>query len=200
MLFNTLLDPGSGVDIEQLVFELHEALDVGAFQRAWQCVLARHPVLRTHLRWEDLDEPVQQVQTQVELPWEEQDWRGSAGSGRDQDLAEFLGADRRRGFELTRAPLFRLTLLRHGEDEVHLVWTFHHTVLEGRSYALVAREVFAFYEAFHQGDQLSLPLPRPYRDYIDWLQLQDFSKSEAFWRETLEGFVAPTPLAIDGAP
>ena len=72
-------------------------------------------------------------------------------SERGERFADFLSADRRRGFDLTRAPLFRLTLLRYGGAEWHLIWTFHHTVLEGRSYALVLREVFAFYEAFCQG-------------------------------------------------
>ena len=200
MLFNTLLDPESGVDIEQLLCELHEQVDVTAFQRAWRCVVARHPVLRTNLRWENLTEPRQEVHAQVELPWDEQDWRGIAGSDRDERIAQFQNTDRRRGFELTRAPLFRLTLLRHGEAEFHLIWTIHHTVLEGRSFALVLPEVFGFYEAFRQGKEISPPLPRPYRDYVDWLQQQDFSKDEAFWRETLKGFTAPTPLIVDHAP
>ncbi|MCI0428002.1 MAG: amino acid adenylation domain-containing protein, partial [Nitrospiraceae bacterium] len=180
--------------------ELHEMLDVAAFQRAWRCIVARHPVLRTKLRWENISEPRQEMHAQVELPWEEHDWRGIAGTERDKRIAEFLIADRRRGFELTRAPLFRLILLCYGEAEFHLIWTFHHTVLEARSFALALRELFAFYEAFRQGKEISLPLPRPYRDYIDWLQQQDFSKDEAFWRETLKGFTTPTPLIVDHVP
>jgi len=117
MLFNTLLEPGSGVDMEQLLCELDEALDVAAFQRAWRCVVARHPVLRTRFLWEGLIEPLQEVHAEVELPWEELDWRGVAGSERDERIAEWLGADRRRGFDLTCAPLFRLTLVRFGEAE-----------------------------------------------------------------------------------
>ena len=66
----------------------------------------------------------------------------------------------------------------------------------GRLFTLL-REVFAFYEAFRSGTELELPLPRPYRDYIDWLQQQDFSKAEPFWRQTLKGFSAPTPLVVD---
>jgi hypothetical protein len=30
----------------------------------------------------------------------------------------------------------------------------------------------------------------PYRSHIDWLQQQDFSKTEAFWRQTLKDFGA----------
>jgi amino acid adenylation domain-containing protein len=200
MLFNTLLDPGSGVDIEQLLFELHETIDVVSFQRAWHFATARHPVLRTNLRWEYLDEPRQEVHSWVELPWEDQDWQGFAVTEREERFAALLGADRRRGFDLTNAPLWRLTILRYGMAEWRLIWTFHHTILEGRSYRLVLREVFAFYESFCRGEEPTLPVPRPYRDYIDWLQQQDFSKAETFWRQTLKGFSTPTPLAIDYAP
>src|SRR5262245_51773392 len=57
MLFHSLLAPNSGVDIEQLYCELHEALDVAAFQRAWRCVIERHPILRTSFSWRDVAEP-----------------------------------------------------------------------------------------------------------------------------------------------
>src|SRR5262249_40741636 len=33
--------------------------------------------------------------------------------------------------------------------------------------------------------------------YIAWLDRQDLSKAESFWRENLKGFDAPTPLIID---
>lgn len=200
MLFNALSEPGSGVDIEQLCCELRESLDVETLQRAWQRVVARHPALRTSLRWQDLAEPLQEVHSQVDLPWEEHDWRKISGSSRDERLAAFLNEDRRRGFDLMRAPLFRLSLLRHGDAAFHLIWTVHHTALEGRSIALVIAEAFAFYEAFCQGRELSPPAPRPFRDYIEWLGRQDPANDEAFWRQTLQGFSAPTPMGVDHAP
>lgn len=199
MLFNTLLDPGSGVDIEQLLFELHEALDVTAFQRAWRYVTARHPVLRTNFRWKDLEEPRQEVTAQIALPWDQQDWQGIAETERDKQFADLLTADRHRGFDLARVPLWRLTMLRYGEADWRLIWTFHHTILEGRSYRLVLQEVFKFYEGFCRGEEVTLPVPRPYRDYIEWLRQQDFGSSETFWRQTLKGFTTSTPLPIDQA-
>lgn len=38
-----------------------------------------------------------------------------------------------------------------------------------------------------------------YRDYIAWLDRQDLSKAEAFWRENLKDFTAPTSLVVDHA-
>ncbi len=199
MLFNTLLEPTSGVDIVQVVCYLHEELDVAAFQRAWRCVVSRHPALRTNLRWEGLDEPQQEVLSNIDLPWEEQDRRGIAEAEREKHTADFMDLDRRRGFDLTRAPLFRLTVFQYATVEFHFVWTLHHSILDGRSFRQVLQELFAFYECLRQGKEMFLPLPRRYRDFVDWLQQQDFSKHEDFWRESMRGFKAPTSLVVDHA-
>lgn len=197
MLFHSLLAPDSGVDIEQVLCELHEALDVAAFKRSWQCAIKRHPILRTKFSWQGVDQPRQEVHSVAELPWDEQDWRNVPLDEKKDRLAAFLISDRRRGFNMSQAPLFRLSLFHWDTADSRLIRTFHHTLLDGRALIQLLRELFAFYEAFRSGTELELHRPRPYRDYIDWLQQQDFSKAEPFWRKTLKGFSAPTPLVID---
>jgi amino acid adenylation domain-containing protein len=71
--------------------------------------------------------------------------------------------------------------------------------MDGWCLSIILKEVFAFYEAFKQTDNLYLDAPRPYRDYITWLQQQDLSQAETFWRQALQGFTAPTPLILDRA-
>jgi amino acid adenylation domain-containing protein len=200
MLFHSLLAQGSGVYIEQLLCDLFEMVDEAALRQAWLTVIRRHAVLRTSFRWADLDEPQQLVHAEVELPWEQQDWRGIADTEQERRLADHLEADRRRGFEMARAPVLRLTLIRRGDSKSRLIWTFHHALLDARSIPPILREVFSYYEAFRCGTELELELPRPFVDYIDWVQKQDFSEAEAFWRRSLEGFTEPTPLAIDRLP
>jgi amino acid adenylation domain-containing protein len=200
MLFHSLLAQGTGVYIEQVLCELHEVLDEVALRQAWAIVIDRHPVLRTDFRWADLDEPQQVVHAQVEVPWEQQDWRGTADAEQERRLTNLLEADRRRGFDMACGPLLRFTLLRCCENKSRLIWTFHHALVDGRSFAPVLREVFAHYEALRAGTELRLGLPRPYRDYISWLQTQDFSRAEGFWTRALEDFTTPTPLLADHVP
>src|SRR5205823_3432606 len=38
-----------------------------------------------------------------------------------------------------------------------------------------------------------------YRDYLAWLARQDQQAALAYWKRTLAGFTAPTPLGIDRA-
>ena len=198
MLFHALAAPGSGVDIEQMVCTLREEIDPEALRAAWRHVIARHPILRTAFHWEA--QPVQQVWEKADAPWHGEDWRETAADARESRMAAWLRDDRRRGFAMDEAPLMRLALFHFGEREHCLVWTFHHALLDGRSFPIVLREVFAFYAAIRAGTTLALPSPRPYRDHIDWLQTQDPSASAAYWREALSGFTAPTPLVIDGLP
>ncbi len=67
-------------------------------------------------------------------------------------------------------------------------------MIDGWSLAIVLKEFLALYEALRAGRQLTLPRRRPYRDHIAWLQRQDMAAAEAYWRQTLAGFTAPTPL------
>ena len=62
--------------------------------------------------------------------------------------------------------------------------------------SLVLREVFAFYEAFSRGGDADVPLPRPYRDYIEWLRTLDHDAAKPYWQDVLSGFRAPTPLVV----
>ncbi|WP_339401448.1 amino acid adenylation domain-containing protein [Tychonema sp. BBK16] len=197
MLFNHLQSEQPGVDIEQMICSLHEDLNISTLTQAWQRVFERHPILRTSFAWQGLDEPMQTVDDGVQIPLEYQDWSQLSKSDREQKLQAYLKTDRQQGFDLTQPPLMRLALFQLEEANYKLIWTFHHILLDGRSLQLILKEVFAFYEAFNQGEDLQLTQPLPYQDYIEWLERQDFGKSEAFWRTTLNGFTTPTPLVID---
>jgi amino acid adenylation domain-containing protein len=140
---------------------------------------------------------LQVVQQQTALPWEEEDWRGLSHTEQRERLEALLRADRERGFELTQAPLMRMTLLRLGESEWQFVWSFHHILLDGWCTSLLLQEVFNFYEGYRQGQVVELPRTRSYRDYIGWLQQQDLTAAESYWRKRLTGFSAPTQLGIE---
>ncbi|HWQ32046.1 MAG TPA: amino acid adenylation domain-containing protein [Blastocatellia bacterium] len=196
MLFHSQLAPDSGVYIGQLICRLTGKLSPGVFERAWQRVVDRHPVLRSAFLSAELKEPVQVVHRAVTLPCEWHDWRGVAAEEQAQRIQEFVLADQRRGFKPETAPLLRLNLLRVRDDAWQMIWTYHHILFDGWSLPLILREVFACYDAFHHGREVNLPQPRPFRDYIAWLRRQDLAQAEHFWREKLRGFTVPTALGI----
>ncbi|MEW6737369.1 MAG: condensation domain-containing protein, partial [Acidobacteriota bacterium] len=193
MLFHSLHEATAGIYFEQLHCAIQGALNVAAFQQAWQQVVERHTALRTSFHWENLDNPLQMVHRKVKLPFEQLDWRELSQS-EQQHLAEYLEMDRRRGFELTKAPLMRLTLIRLTEECYRFIWSHHHLLMDGWCLPLIFREVIQYYESISQNKAVQLPPAYPYRNYIKWLQEQNLEEAKIFWQETLKGFSAPTPL------
>lgn len=196
MLLETLHSADSGVHLEQKVFTIEHGLNPDAYREAWQRMVERHPIFRTAFAWQSQKEPLQVVLSDVDVPLEQQDLRGLAQAEQQERLSSFLQADRRRGVDLSSAPLLRLALLRLSDDSWVIVWTVHHIVMDGWSAPVVGRELRALYHAICRGEELRLEPSRPYRDYIAWLRRQDIARAEAFWRLALRGITRPTPLGI----
>ncbi|HFQ9476899.1 TPA: non-ribosomal peptide synthase/polyketide synthase [Pseudomonas aeruginosa] len=188
MLFHSLYEQASGDYLNQLRVDVH-GLDPARFRAAWQAALDSHDILRAGFLWQgDLEQPLQVIHKHLELPFAEHDWRGREALA--EALDELAASERRRGFELEQAPLLRLVLVRMDEERYHLVYTYHHILLDGWSSAQLLGEVLARYT----GEQAERTGGR-YRDYITWLQAQDKRVSEAFWKEQLAELLEPTRLA-----
>ncbi len=194
MLFHHLSSQGTGVDLEQIVCRLPELIDAARLEEAFARVAARHPVLRSQFRWDDVEEPLQEVLVQAAIPVSVCDERGRSESERRAALEALLAADRREGFALDDGSPQRLTLLLEGEGLTTLVWSFHHILLDGRSFPIVLGELFEAYEALGSGRDWSPRRPRPYRDHIEFLSREVPKGAEAFWRQRMAGFRLATPL------
>lgn len=196
MLFHSLCEPDSGVYIEQMIIRLRGAVDCPTLAAAWQWLIDRHAALRTRLAWQGQDAPHQEVLEAVPLLLVSEDWRHLTAIEQATQLEAFLEADRRRGFDLTVAPLLRVHLVQVAPAESVMIWTFHHVLLDGRSYPILLRELFDRYQAQLNGESYQPPSLRAFADFVAWLGASSPEASERFWRETLHGLQAPTPLPI----
>lgn len=197
MLFHSLYAPETGAYFEQFTCVLRGRLNRTAFEQAWQIIVQRQAVLRTSFVWKRLDRMLQVVQKEVNLPVDYQDWRSESPQAQNDHLQAYLSADRKRGFDLAKGPLMRLALLQIDENAHYFAWSHHHALMDGWSMPLLLKEVLFCYETLAQGKSPYLPPARPYREYINWLQKQDPSGAEAYWRELLRGLEAPTHLIYD---
>ncbi|MFP3373301.1 condensation domain-containing protein, partial [Pseudomonas sp. SIMBA_068] len=110
MLFYSGQGGETGLYINQTSVAV-EGLEVERFVEAWNQVIARHDILRTGF-WSSaqLGHPLQIVHRQVDLPVRVLDWR-------DRDAAEsalqvLVDGDAAQDFDMLRAPLMRVTLVR----------------------------------------------------------------------------------------
>ncbi|ACK73920.1 amino acid adenylation domain protein (plasmid) [Gloeothece citriformis PCC 7424] len=200
MLFHSLYSPESEVYFEQLICILKGKLNLSAFQKAWEKIVDRHPVLRSSFYWEEIEKPLQMVNRQIELSWNIYDWQNWDQGQQQSQLETFLKQDRAKGIALDEAPLMRFTLIQLDRDIYQFIWSHHHILFDGWSMQIILQEVFDLYEAYQKGKFLTLKPCYPYRDYIQWLQQQDNSKAQKFWQNQLQGFEAETPIEIDKLP
>jgi aryl carrier-like protein len=200
MLFHTLYAPGSGIYVRQSVFVLEGPLDDRSLERAWQGAVARHEALRAGFAWEGVRRPVQRIHREARVPFGRTDWSGLDPADARARLEAHLTEDRARGFDLARAPLMRLELFRLGEEDHRLLWTNHHVITDGWSLSMIFRDVLALYTAYARGEETPRLDPAGrYRDYVAWLERQDRSRAESYWRAALAGFGAPTRLPLPKA-
>ena len=196
MLIHQLRGLGTGVDLEQGVGELREQIDETAFVRAVEKVCARHAVLRTRFRWVGLEEPRQEVL--LDAPAEVAIHDFTSGDA----FEAFLAADRRRGFDLSQAPLLRFTIFRAGAARSLLVFTYAHALLDS-CVVEVLRELFELYECERSGGVAITPERRPYRAHIEWLRehlAATRPAAQQHFRTLLEGFTQPTRLTALESP
>ncbi len=197
MLFHTLYEQAAGDYINQIRVTV-DNLDVARFQHAWDATVQAHDVLRSGFFWEgQLEWPCQVVYREARLPIDVLDWR--AMPEREAELQNLQEAQRRQGFDLTKAPLVRLVLARTDEQRHELIYTNHHILMDGWSNSRLFGEVLQRYAG------VAVPQAAGrYRDYIDWLQQRDAQATETFWREQLAVLHTPTrlgssqPLAAQG--
>ena len=192
--------PESAVAHLPVALRLSGPLDRPALLRSFAAVAQRHEPLRTAFGERGglpFQTPLREVA--VELP--AADLAGLPAARREPEMLRRATAEARRPFDLARAPLFRLLLLRLGAAEHVLVVTLHHLVADGWSLGVLLREIGALYGAFADGKSPALPaLPVQHLDYVDWqrrqLQGEALRAELEFWRARLDGLGA-LALAAD---
>ena len=124
------------------------------------------------------------------MPFEVLEWKDKEG------LDAFIKKERQEGFDLTKAPLFKVTLIKH--SSYTMIWSQHHILTDGWSTPLILTDVFKAYEALKEGRNISLKSRPLYQTYIAWLQTQNKKKAEHFWRNYLSSIEGPTFLRFKG--
>ncbi|ARU63056.1 hypothetical protein CBW65_20310 [Tumebacillus avium] len=163
-------------------------------RQALERLLQRHAVLRTSFVMTGYSEPLQLVQSQVELSFAIRDLRGLTAPEQEQHVQEWLDAESRAYFDVTHAPLMRFHVDRLRDDEMQFTITYHHGILDGWSLATLTTELFGMYL-----DKGVKDAPRGlFRRFVD-LERQALASEEAqgFWLHLLDEFTVTEVPAVE---
>ena len=200
IIFHVLDTPKAGVYLNQQQYTFRGDLNLDAFKQALQIVMDRHQILRTSFVVSAPRGPLQVVHRKLNLPWTMYDWSDVPRATAAERLDAFVRSDFKVGFDLLRAPLMRMTLIRVEPDLYEFIWSFHLLLVDAWTMQVILRELLALYHGLLNGQPAELPPPVLYRDFVNWLLQQSEHEAESYWRKSLAGFTNPTPLGFDRTP
>ncbi|MCS7482453.1 non-ribosomal peptide synthetase [Umezawaea endophytica] len=191
MIFHSEYSPD--VAVYQVTFSLHLriAFDRELFQECVDVVVGRHDILRTRFEVGGVDGAFQYVQRSASLPVPVEDLRALPEDERRRRAREVFDTEQVKPFDLTAPPLLRVVVLRHAEDVIDLVVSFHDSIFDGWSAATFLTELFDTYLARVAGTAPARGVLRTrYRDFVaeEQAALGD-AGSRHFWMEQLKDAV-----------
>ncbi|HEY0511558.1 MAG TPA: amino acid adenylation domain-containing protein, partial [Thermoanaerobaculia bacterium] len=176
---------------ESVAFRLEGPLDTAAFRGALDEILLRHESLRTTFPEVD-GEAVQVIRPAAPFEIPVVDLRALPEDLHGEEIHRLALSQALRPFSLAHGPLVRGLLMRLGENDHAVLFSFHHIIFDGWSVGVFVRELSALYRARIAGVPASLPpLAIQYADFAawqrGWLQGEVLERQVAWWRGQLTG-------------
>ncbi|HOT74332.1 MAG TPA: amino acid adenylation domain-containing protein, partial [Candidatus Wallbacteria bacterium] len=168
--------------------EMDDALFAGNFSR----MISKYDVFRTGFVIDGLERIRQVVLKKVETPIAFYDIRGLSPEEQKLEIERAAEEERKRGFDLSKAPLVRAAVLKLSDKRSAVIVSFMHIIVDGWSMGIIEKSLFADYCFIKSGKKIEEFESRPYSDFIQWLEAADKDESRRYWRGYLAGLDAPT--------
>lgn len=200
LLFHSLAAAGASVPyVSQFSCELHGALRPELLRAAVDLLVARHPALRASFPEAQRARHCQRIADRAALDWTVQE--DAQGATR-----EALLAAERRPFDLSRAPLVRVRLVRLGPERHLWIWTQHHLVADGQSQERLLGELSELFARLCAGEAVDVAEDPAYLQALLEIRRLQAQDSGFDWRgylahlEPPAAATLPVPLAPAEAP
>jgi amino acid adenylation domain-containing protein len=162
-------------------------IDLGALEKSFQTVVAHNPAFRTSFSTSG-GEPIQQVHAHASFKLDFSDAQDWDAETLDMQLREVMFCP----FDLTKAPLLRVTVFRRTEHDHLVILAIHHIVTDMWSVALLLSQVSKNYKMYLQGEEPAFTEARAsYADHVrcqeEMLAGEEGQGHFQYWQEKLSG-------------
>ncbi|MEC1453457.1 amino acid adenylation domain-containing protein, partial [Bacillus haynesii] len=194
MLFHDAMDQTSGAYFQQIVIDLKGRVHPDLLEKSFHEIVKRHEILRASFEYEITAEPRQIIARDRKTPFTSIDLTGENRTRQHRFIETYLKEDQEKGFDLSSEALMRVCLIRMNDESYRLIWSHHHILLDGWCLGIVLSELFSIYGKIIKGESRRLKEPKPYGDYIKWLEKQDKEEAAVYWKDYLKGYETRSEL------
>lgn len=188
MLYHYLLEPHATTYIEQMEFNAEGNICLEAIEKSFNTLIERHDSLRTVFYYKNVDKPLQVVLKNRKASVTIRDVSSLDLKEAEKYAEEFKTMDVKKGFDLSKDLLMRLTLIKTAANCYKIIWTHHHIIIDGWCLSIIISEFFSIYYSVVSNQSIRLEPAMPYSDYIMWLNKQDKEKAKRYWEKYLFGY------------
>ncbi|MGG3806588.1 amino acid adenylation domain-containing protein [Metabacillus fastidiosus] len=185
-ILNELETEGTTYNIP-FVMKLKGYFHLNVFENAFKILINRHEGLRTAFVTLN-GEPVQKIEKEVKFNIEYGDLDGGNLLER---ITEFI-----RPFNLAKAPLLRVEILKVNNEEHFMMFDMHHIISDGMSMGILMKE---FCDICNGIELTSLDMQ--YKDYSEWqkkfYEENNIKKQEEYWLRVFEDEIPVLNMPTD---
>ena len=180
MLFHTDYGDDRKLYHDVFSYRLETALDPARIQVRLRQLSAAYPILRSSFALAGLDQPVQWVHAQAEIPVVVEDLRALSEAARHTAVGRARERLHDDAFDPATPPLLRLVLQQLGDRQWQASFAIHHVILDGWSVASLLSSML-------QADAPAPALDHGFRDFIALEQQSLRSEDDrAFWQQQVQ--------------
>jgi len=194
ILFHALYGKENATYFEQFNYHISGEIDIPLFEAAWNEMMRRHDIFRTVIVHKNVPQPLQIVLKERRIDFVFEDIRSLSPEAQRDCWLAYREKDKKRYFDLSKDALMRLAVFRLAENSFNVTWSFHHIVMDGWSVGIVYDELITLYHSMIKGNNIMLPPPVSFGEYVKWLKKQDSGAAKNYWRKYLADYRRLTGL------
>ncbi|HPT20308.1 MAG TPA: amino acid adenylation domain-containing protein [Bacteroidales bacterium] len=171
-------------------YRLKGNLNTEVFEKSLNALFHRHHIVFSEIHEENGEPYFNISEKHITLPLI--DFTSINEGEKLNSVADFLAEDSKLPFDLSRGPLFRVSLIKTAPDEHYFNLSIHHIVFDGWSQGVMVDDLSAIYNSLVKGEAPNLDaIEFQQYDYAGWEttvdDIADKTKSIEFWKTTLQG-------------
>jgi amino acid adenylation domain-containing protein len=167
---------------------MHHPVNISLLEKSINTVIARHEALRTVFNHKTTKRPIQIVLKRRHAKVYYEDITSMDQTLKQSHIQRYKHMQKERGFDLSRDLLINLAVFRTDSEIHHLIFSFHHIIMDGWCLGIILKELFQVYKSLEDSQLAALKTVYSYGNYIVWLQKQDRKAARKYWKKYLNGY------------
>ncbi|MGM9977963.1 MAG: amino acid adenylation domain-containing protein [Clostridium sp.] len=166
-----------------IALKIEGNLDVERLKNAVSKLIERHEIFRTSFHMID-GKAVQKISKNVNINFE---YEERFIKDESKLIMEFM-----RPFDLSKAPLMRVKVIKSTNDSYILLIDIHHIIADGESVSIFMDELSKLYK----GEALD-EITVSYKDYSYWIKNKDLSNEKEYWINEFKDEIPVLEMPLD---